>query len=64
MPGGLSFSGLDDPATTSAVTYKLQVLCQNGSYPFSLNRPPNNADGANIYQSACMSSLTVMEVTA
>ena len=64
MPGGLSFSGLDDPATTSAITYKVQVLCQNGSYPFSLNRPPNNIDGGQIYQSACMSSLTVMEVTA
>ena len=64
MPGGLSFSGLDDPATTSALTYKLQVWCQSSSYPFSLNRPPNNADGSQIYQSASMSSLTVMEVTA
>ena len=64
MPGGLSFSGLDDPATTSAVTYKLQVLAQSSSHPFHLNRPPNNADGTNIYQSASMSSLTVMEVTA
>ena len=64
MPGGLSFSGLDDPATTSAVTYKLQVWCQSSSHPFHLNRPPNNADGGSIYQSACMSSLTVMEVTA
>ena len=64
MPGGLSFCGLDDPATTSAVTYKLQVLCQSGSHPFSLNRPPNNADAGHIYASACMSSLTVMEVTA
>ena len=64
MPGGLSFSGLDDPATTSAVTYKLQVWAQSSSHPFHLNRPPNNADGTNIYQSASMSSLTVMEVTA
>ena len=64
MPGGFGFCGLDDPATTSAVTYKLQVWCQSSSYPFSLNRPPNNADGSQIYQSASMSSLTVMEVTA
>ena len=64
MPGGLSFFGLDDPATTSAVTYKLQVLCQNSGHAFHLNRPPNNGDGGYIYQSACMSSLTVMEVTA
>tara|TARA_B100000282_G_scaffold259548_1_gene207416 strand:+ start:429 stop:998 length:570 start_codon:yes stop_codon:yes gene_type:complete len=64
MPGGLSFCGLDDPATTSAITYKVQVLCQSSSYAFSMNRCPNNADGGQIYQSANMSSLTVMEVTA
>ena len=64
MPGGLSFCGLDDPATTSAVTYKIAVRCQQSSYAFHLNRPPNNVDGNNIYQSAMMSSLTVMEVTA
>ena len=64
MPGGFGFCGLDDPATTSAVTYKLQVWAQSSSHPFHLNRPPNNADGTNIYQSASMSSLTVMEVTA
>ena len=64
MPGGLSFCGLDDPATTSAVTYKIVVRCQQSSYAFHLNRPPNNTDGSEIYQSAMMSSLTVMEVTA
>ena len=64
MPGGFGFCGLDDPATTSAVTYKLQVWAQSSSHPFHLNRPPNNADGSSIYQSAMMSSLTVMEVTA
>ena len=64
MPGGLSFSGLDDPATTSAITYKLQVHAQNSSYPFHLNRPPNNSNSSAIYHSTNMSSLTVMEVTA
>lgn len=64
MPGGVGFCGLDDPATTSAVTYQLQVWCQSSSYAFHLNRPPNNGDGSQIYQSAMMSSLTVMEVTA
>jgi hypothetical protein len=64
MPGGLSFSGLDDPATTSAVTYKLQVFAQSSSHPFHLNRPPNNSNSSNIYHSTNMSSLTVMEVTA
>ena len=64
MPGGLSFSGLDDPATTSAITYKLQVHAQNSSYPFHLNRPPNNSNSSAIYHSTNMSLLTVMEVTA
>ena len=64
LPGGFGFCGLDDPATTSAVTYKLQVWPQSSSYPFHLNRPPNNSNTSNSYHSAMMSSLTVMEVTA
>lgn len=64
MPGGFGFCGLDDPSTTSAVTYKIQVFCQSSSYPFHMNRPPNNSNTSNIYHSAMMSSLTVMEVTA
>ena len=35
MPGGFGFVGLDDPATTSAVVYKVQVMCQNSTQPFS-----------------------------
>ena len=64
LPGGFGFCGLDDPATTSAVTYKLQVWPQSSSYPFHLNRPPNNSNSSAIYHSTNMSSLTVMEVTA
>ena len=64
LPGGFGFCGLDDPATTSAVTYKLQAWPQSSSYAFHLNRSPNNNDTSNIYHSAMMSSLTVMEVTA
>ena len=64
LPGGFGFCGLDDPATTSAVTYKLQVWPQSSSYAFHLNRSPNNSDTSNVYHSAMMSSLTVMEVTA
>ena len=64
LPGGFGFCGLDDPATTSAITYKLQVHAQNSSYPFHLNRPPNNSNSSAIYHSTNMSSLTVMEVTA
>ena len=64
LPGGFGFCGLDDPATTSAVTYKLQVWPQSSNYPFHLNRSPNNSNTSNSYHSAMMSSLTVMEVTA
>ena len=64
MPGGLGFVGLDDPATTSAVVYKLQVACQSTSYPFSLNRSNGNSNSSNIYHATFMSSLILMEVSA
>ena len=64
MPGGLGFVGLDDPATTSAVVYKVQVMCQNSSYAFSLNRSPANINDGYIYHSTSMSSLILMEVSA
>ena len=64
MPGGLGFVGLDDPATTSAVVYKVQVMCQSSSYAFSLNRAPANVNDGEIYHSTSMSSLILMEVSA
>lgn len=62
MPGGVGFCGLDDPSTTSALTYKVQVQCQSSSYAFHMNRPPANVDGTLIYQAATPSSLIAMEV--
>ena len=64
LPGGFGFVGLDDPATTSAVVYKLQVACQSTSYPFSLNRSNGNSNSSNIYHATFMSSLILMEVSA
>ena len=64
MPGGLGFVGLDDPATSSAVVYKVQVMCQSSSYAFSLNRSPANINDGYIYHSTSMSSLILMEVSA
>ena len=64
LPGGFGFVGLDDPATTSAVVYKLQVICQASAQPFALNRSFANNNGGNIYHATFMSSLILMEVSA
>jgi len=51
---------LDSPATTSAITYKLQMRNWTGtSY---VNRTPNNTDAA--YTSSSSSTITVMEIAA
>ena len=64
MPGGFGFVGLDDPATSSAVVYKVQVICQASAQPFSLNRAPANINDGYVYHSTSMSSLILMEVSA
>ena len=64
MPGGFGFVGLDDPNTTSEVVYKIQVVCQQTSIPFYLNRSAANSNTGNIYHSTSMSSLILMEVSA
>jgi len=61
MPGGLGFSGVDDPNTTSAVTYKVQVKCQDSSYAFYLNGNITNADNDSLLNATCMTSLIAME---
>ena len=54
---------LDSPATTSALTYKLQVASTNttGNY-FYLNRPEQNQNAQYIIGGS--STITVMEVSA
>lgn len=51
---------LDSPATTSATTYKIQVIL-NGSGSGYVNRNNSNSDSAAI--SVVLSTITVMEVT-
>lgn len=51
------FSYLDNPGTTSAITYKLQVLQTNFSLAVYINR--NNNDG---WQSGNSSTITVLEI--
>ena len=66
MPGGLGFSGLDDPSYSvgNAIIYKVQAVVQSGSYAFFLNRNSTNGDNNSIAQGRSQTSLTVMEVAA
>ena len=50
---------LDSPATTSQVTYKVQVTCE-GSNQVVINRSITHSDSATVYTS--LSTLTAMEV--
>ena len=61
MPGGVGFSGVDDPNTTSAVTYKVQVSCQSSSHPFILNGNYNDSNDGQIYNARSFTSLIAME---
>ena len=53
------FSFVDSPSSTSALTYKLQVLQTNFSYQIRINR--NNDDG---WQSGNSSTITALEISA
>lgn len=54
---------LDSPATTSAVTYKVQVACASGANnEFNFNRSENDTDTAGFSRPA--SSITAIEVAA
>jgi hypothetical protein len=55
---------LDSPATTSSTTYKIQAYCDSsaGSGTYYINYA--SGDGNNAYSSRCMSSITVMEISA
>lgn len=54
---------LDAPATTSALTYKVQVISgSNGGYQVSVNRTYDDSNSVSITRGA--SSITVMEIAA
>ena len=60
-----SFTHMDAPATTSAVTYKMQVRCAT-SGTTTVNRShrdTNGGSGADSYDTNQASSITVMEVS-
>ena len=60
-----SFTHMDEPATTSAVTYKMQVRCAT-SGTTTVNRSQRDTDGgggADSYDTNQASSITVMEIS-
>jgi hypothetical protein len=62
--GSLSYTYLDSPASTSAVTYQLQVRAEAyTSQGFGLNRSYNDNDGTAGYNSRCSSTVILMEIS-
>ena len=59
--GGLNICFMDSPATTSAVTYKVQSQTE-GSYTTYINRSSSDADSSSINR--CASTMTLMEISA
>ena len=59
--GGTHIHFMDSPATTSAVTYKVQSQTE-GSYTTYINRSSSDADSSSINR--CASTMTLMEISA
>jgi len=55
---------LDSPATTSATTYKVQAYADNSASSGTYYINYASGDANNAYSSRCMSSITVMEISA
>ena len=51
----------DDPSTTSAVTYKVQVQ-SHGSYTVYINRGEGNGNDTDVYAGRSASMITLMEI--
>ena len=62
--GSLSYTYVDSPATTSAVTYQLQVRSEfTTSQGFGLNRTFNDNNDTTGYSGRCSSTVLLMEVS-
>jgi len=59
--GGVGFMGLDSPATTSLVTYKVQLMVQSG-YSAYINRTASDANTSESYGGRTACSIIAMEV--
>ena len=53
---------LDSPATTSTLTYKVQLRIQTGEGAITMNTSANNPDNAYTYGSVTISTITVTEI--
>ena len=64
--GSYHFTFLDTGiSTTSATTYKLQTMGENGtSYPVYLNRGVQDSDNAYSYRATTCSTMTLYEIAA
>ena len=62
--GSLSYTYVDSPATTSAVTYQLQVRAEvTSSQGFGLNRTYTDTDATQGYNARCSSTVLLMEIS-
>lgn len=62
---GYTFQAVDSPATTSAVTYQLQMFVQAPSSQVGyINRGKVDEDSNNAYTSRTISTITLMEIAA
>ena len=61
-PGGISFSYLDSPSTTSQITYKLQWSGQNNDFHY-INRNGSETDNNDMPNARAISTLMAMEIS-
>ena len=61
--GGHSIVFLDDPGTTSAVTYSVHMSGTHDGATAYINRTGADSNGGNNYQSRTMSTITCMEIS-
>jgi len=61
-PTSITMTHLDSPATTSAITYGVQIASQTGTQNVYLNRTHTDTNSASFARTA--SSITVMEISA
>jgi hypothetical protein len=57
-----AFCYLDSPATTSTLTYKVQVRAQGGTTGY-INRTDQLSGGSDVYQAGYIANLIVMEIS-
>jgi len=56
----ISYTYLDSPATTSAVTYKIMITTE-GSYTLYINRSSSDSSSSSVFRTA--STFTLMEIS-